>query len=558
MAELFGFRIERSKGDRGETTTFIPPSPDDGTIDVAGGGFWGQVLDTDGRERTDFDLIRRYRDISAQSECDAAIEDIVNESIVSNERDQSVQIVLEFLPYPEKIKRKIRKEFDEVLRLLFFDTKGHDIFRRWYTDGRLFYHKVIDVKNPRKGITELRWIDPVKIKKVREVEKEKDKKTGVDMVKKATEYYVYNEKGISPHVSGGGQPGGQGLKISADSITYVPSGLTDGNNGRVLSYLHKAIKPVNQLRMIEDALVIYRISRAPERRIFYIDVGNLPKIKAEQYLKDVMNRYRNKLVYDATTGEIRDDRNHMSMLEDFWLPRREGGRGTEITTLPGGSNLGEIDDIVYFQRKLYRSLNVPISRLEAENGFSLGRSTEITRDELKFTKFIQRIRKKFIPLFTDVLRTQLLLKGVIAPEDWNSMREHIQYDWMQDGHFAELKEAELLNDRIQTLDAIQSYIGTFFSKQYVLKNVLQLNDKEIADMQDQMNKEAGIPVDDGGIDMPTGGDGITRYPQDGSGAVVPPEAMPDYEEPNGNGDDDDGGPVEDDFDKSITVKGKKK
>ena len=558
MAELFGFRIERSKGDRGETTTFIPPSPDDGTIDVAGGGFWGQVLDTDGRERTDFDLIRRYRDISAQSECDAAIEDIVNESIVSNERDQSVQIVLEFLPYPEKIKRKIRKEFDEVLRLLFFDTKGHDIFRRWYTDGRLFYHKVIDVKNPRKGITELRWIDPVKIKKVREVEKEKDKKTGVDMVKKATEYYVYNEKGISPHVSGGGQPGGQGLKISADSITYVPSGLTDGNNGRVLSYLHKAIKPVNQLRMIEDALVIYRISRAPERRIFYIDVGNLPKIKAEQYLKDVMTRYRNKLVYDATTGEIRDDRNHMSMLEDFWLPRREGGRGTEITTLPGGSNLGEIDDIVYFQRKLYRSLNVPISRLEAENGFSLGRSTEITRDELKFTKFIQRIRKKFIPLFTDVLRTQLLLKGVIAPEDWNSMHEHIQYDWMQDGHFAELKEAELLNDRIQTLDAIQSYIGTFFSKQYVLKNVLQLNDKEIADMQDQMNKEAGIPVDDGGIDMPTGGDGITRYPQDGSGAVVPPEAMPDYEEPNGNGDDDDGGPVEDDFDKSITVKGKKK
>ena len=558
MAELFGFRIERSKGDRGETTTFIPPSPDDGTIDVAGGGFWGQVLDTDGRERTDFDLIRRYRDISAQSECDAAIEDIVNESIVSNERDQSVQIVLEFLPYPEKIKRKIRKEFDEVLRLLFFDTKGHDIFRRWYTDGRLFYHKVIDVKNPRKGITELRWIDPVKIKKVREVEKEKDKKTGVDMVKKATEYYVYNEKGISPHVSGGGQPGGQGLKISADSITYVPSGLTDGNNGRVLSYLHKAIKPVNQLRMIEDALVIYRISRAPERRIFYIDVGNLPKIKAEQYLKDVMNRYRNKLVYDATTGEIRDDRNHMSMLEDFWLPRREGGRGTEITTLPGGSNLGEIDDIVYFQRKLYRSLNVPISRLEAENGFSLGRSTEITRDELKFTKFIQRIRKKFIPLFTDVLRTQLLLKGVIAPEDWNSMHEHIQYDWMQDGHFAELKEAELLNDRIQTLDAIQSYIGTFFSKQYVLKNVLQLNDKEIADMQDQMNKEAGIPVDDGGVDIPTGGDGITRYPQDGSGAVVPPEAMPDYEEPNGNGDDDDGGPVEDDFDKSITVKGKKK
>ena len=530
MAELFGFRIERSKGEGGEPATFIPPSPDDGTIDVAGGGFWGQVLDTDGRERTDFDLIKRYRDISIQSECDAAIEDIVNESIVSNERDQSVEIVLEYLPYPEKIKRKIRKEFDEVLRLLFFDSKGHDIFRRWYTDGRLFYHKVIDTKNPRKGITELRWIDPVKIKKVREVEKEKDIKTGIDIIKKAVEYYIYNEKGPG-HFSGGGQPGSQGLKIAADSITYVPSGITDGNSGRVLSYLQKAIKPVNQLRMIEDALVIYRISRAPERRIFYIDVGNLPKIKAEQYLKDVMNRYRNKLVYDATTGEIRDDRNHMSMLEDFWLPRREGGRGTEITTLPGGSNLGEIDDIVYFQRKLYRSLNVPISRLEAESGFSLGRSTEITRDELKFTKFVQRIRKKFVPLFTDILKTQLLLKGVIAPEDWNSMQEHIQYDWLQDGHFAELKEAELLNDRIQTLDGIQSYIGTFFSKEYVLKHVLHLNDKEVSDMQNQINKEAGLPVDDGGVEVPTGGDGITRYPQDGGGGIVTPDQMPDYEEP---------------------------
>ena len=521
MAELFGFRIERSKGEGGEPATFIPPSPDDGTIDVAGGGFWGQVLDTDGRERTDFDLIKRYRDISIQSECDAAIEDIVNESIVSNERDQSVEIVLEYLPYPEKIKRKIRKEFDEVLRLLFFDSKGHDIFRRWYTDGRLFYHKVIDTKNPRKGITELRWIDPVKIKKVREVEKEKDIKTGIDLIKKAVEYYIYNEKGPG-HFSGGGQPGSQGLKIAADSITYVPSGITDGNSGRVLSYLQKAIKPVNQLRMI----------------------------------KDVMNRYRNKLVYDATTGEIRDDRNHMSMLEDFWLPRREGGRGTEITTLPGGSNLGEIDDIVYFQRKLYRSLNVPISRLEAESGFSLGRSTEITRDELKFTKFVQRIRKKFVPLFTDILKTQLLLKGVIAPEDWNSMQEHIQYDWLQDGHFAELKEAELLNDRIQTLDGIQSYIGTFFSKEYVLKHVLHLNDKEVSDMQNQINKEAGLPVDDGGVEVPTGGDGITRYPQDGGGGIVTPDQMPDYEEPEENGNDD--GPVEDDFDKSLTVKGKKK
>ena len=558
MAELFGFRIERSKGEGVAEPSFIAPTPDDGTIDVAGGGFFGQILDTDGKERTDSDLIGRYRNISAQAECDAAIEDIVNESIVSNERDQSVEISLENLPYPDKIKRKIRNEFDEVLRLLEFDAKGHDIFRRWYVDGRVFYHKIIDKKQPRKGITELRYIAPVKIKKVREVEKEKDNKTGVELVKKAVEYYVYSEKGHNPNMSGG-QSNGQGLKIASDAITYCPSGIIDSNNGRVMSYLHKAIKPVNQLRMIEDALVIYRISRAPERRIFYIDVGNLPKIKAEQYLKDVMNRYRNKLVYDATTGEIRDDRNHMSMLEDFWLPRREGGRGTEITTLPGGSNLGEIDDIVYFQRKLYRSLNVPISRLEAENGFSLGRSTEITRDELKFTKFVQRIRKKFTPLFTDLLRTQLLLKGVIAPDDWNNIQEHIQYDWLADGHFAELKEAELINDRIQTLDAIQSYVGTFFSKENVLKNVLHMNDKEIQTMRDQIAKEIETDPMDGGIAMPDAGDGITRYPQDGAGGVIGADDVakfdgenPDAENGDDDKDDDSDDPFADQYDKTIT------
>ena len=558
MAELFGFRIERSKGEGVAEPSFIAPTPDDGTIDVAGGGFFGQILDTDGKERTDSDLIGRYRNISAQAECDAAIEDIVNESIVSNERDQSVEISLENLPYPDKIKRKIRNEFDEILRLLEFDAKGHDIFRRWYIDGRVFYHKIIDKKQPRKGITELRYIDPVKIKKVREVEKEKDPKTGVELIKKAVEYYVYSEKGHNPNMSGG-QSNGQGLKIASDAITYCPSGIIDSNNGRVMSYLHKAIKPVNQLRMIEDALVIYRISRAPERRIFYIDVGNLPKIKAEQYLKDVMNRYRNKLVYDATTGEIRDDRNHMSMLEDFWLPRREGGRGTEITTLPGGSNLGEIDDIVYFQRKLYRSLNVPISRLEAENGFSLGRSTEITRDELKFTKFVQRIRKKFTPLFTDLLKTQLLLKGVIAPDDWNNIQEHIQYDWLADGHFAELKEAELINDRIQTLDAIQSYVGTFFSKEYVLKNVLHMNDKEIQTMRDQIAKEIETDPMDGGIAMPDAGDGITRYPQDGAGGVIGADDVakfdgenPDAENGDDDKDDDSDDPFADQYDKTIT------
>ena len=509
MAELFGFRIERPKNDGGSEVSFATPTPDDGTIDVAGGGFFGQILDTDGRDKSDYDLIRRYRDIAQQAECDAAIEDIVNEGIVSNEDDQAVEVVLERLPFPNKIKRKIREEFSEVLRLLNFEQKGHDIFRRWYVDGRVYYHKVIDTKNPRKGITDLRWIDPNKIKKVRDVKKKTNQALGVEMIEKVEEYYIYNEQS-KPPPGGGAQTVSQGLKIASDAITYVPSGIIDGNTGRVISYLHKAIKPVNQLRMIEDALVIYRISRAPERRIFYIDVGNLPKIKAEQYLKDVMNRYRNKLVYDANTGEIRDDRNHMSMLEDFWLPRREGGRGTEITTLPGGSNLGEIDDIRYFQNKLYRSLNVPISRLEAENNFSLGRSTEITRDELKFSKFVQRIRKKFNPLFTDLLKTQLLLKGIIAPDDWELMQEHIQYDYLQDGHFAELKEAELLNDRIQTLDGIQSYIGTFFSKEYVLKKVLRMNDSEIDQMRDQIAKELETDPMEGGIDLPDNTTGIRR------------------------------------------------
>ena len=507
---------------------------DDGSIEVAGGGFFSQVLDTDGRERTELDLIRRYRDIAQQSEVDSAIEDIINEGIVSNERAQAVEIVLDQLPYPMKIKKRIQEEFDSVLQLLDFDTKGHDIFRRWYIDGRLFYHMVIDKKNPKRGVMELRYIDPRKIRKVKEIKKEQKEGTSIELIKKVHDYYMYNDKGLQ--VASGTN---EGIKIAPDSIVYVPSGLIDQNKGHILSYLHKAIKPVNQLRMIEDSVVIYRISRAPERRIFYIDVGNLPKVKAEQYLKDVMNRYRNKLVYDASTGEIRDDRNHMSMLEDFWLPRREGGRGTEITTLPGGQNLGEIDDIVYFQRKLYRSLNVPISRLEAENGFSMGRASEITRDELKFTKFVQRIRKKFVPLFTDLLKTNLLLKGIISPEDWPRMQEHIQYDFMEDGHFAELKEAELLNDRIQTLDGIQSYIGTFFSKEYVLKKVLNMTDAEVQEMRDQIAKELETDPMDGGVTMPDGGDGITRYPQDGDGGVIAPDQMPDYEDPKQDGQPDD-------------------
>ena len=520
MAEFFGFKFERVK-DSGSQEQFTEPSSDDGALETAGGGFYGQLLDTDGRERNEQDLIRRYRDIAQQPECDSAIEDIINEGIVANEKDQAVAIELDNLQYTKKIKDRIREEFDSVLELLDFDTKGHDIFRRWYVDGRLYYHKVIDTKNPKRGIQELRYIEPRKIKKVKETKKAPKTNSSVNMIEGVQEYYIYSPKGLKTGAT-------EGIKISPDSITYVPSGLMDQNKGHVLSYLHKAIKPVNQLRMIEDALVIYRISRAPERRIFYIDVGNLPKIKAEQYLKDVMNRYRNKLVYDASTGEIRDDRNHMSMLEDFWLPRREGGRGTEITTLPGGSNLGEIDDITYFKQKLFRSLNVPISRMEAEAGFSLGRSTEITRDELKFTKFVQRLRKKFTPLFTDILKTQLILKGVITLEDWRTMSQHIQYDFLQDGHFAELKKAELLEDRINALGSIESYIGTFFSKEWVQKNVLSLTDAEIDQMQKQINKEAGLDPEDGGVDIPQNTDGITRYPSM-DGEPIPADDVSKYD-----------------------------
>ena len=487
MAELFGFRITRANQD-GSSDAFTAPSTDDGTFDVvSGGGHYASILDMDGREKNDLDLIRRYRDIAQQPECDSAIEDIVNEAIVSDERDQSVSVSLDRLELSPKIKSKIREEFNEVLRLMDFNAKGHDIFRRWYVDGRLYYHKVIDTKSPRKGMQEVRYVDPRKIKKVREQRKEKDQKTGLDMVKAIEDFYLYNEKGLD-----GAAGTSSGVKITSDSIAYCPSGLVDMHKGTVLSHLNKAIKPVNQLRMIEDALVVYRISRAPERRIFYIDVGNLPKMKAEAYLKDVMNRYRNKMVYDARTGEIRDDRNHMSMLEDFWLPRREGGRGTEITTLPGGSNLGEIDDITYFQKKLFRSLNVPVSRLAEESGgFQIGRSDNITRDELKFTKFVQRLRKKFTALFLDMIRTQLLLKGVIAVEEWDHFKEHIQFDFLQDGHFTELKNAEILRERLDMLGQVESYVGTYFSKEYVKKNILRMSDEEIEEIETQIGDEEG-------------------------------------------------------------------
>ena len=495
MAELFGFKITKS-GKDGGSDGFTTPASDDGTVDIAsGGGHYAQVLDLDGQDSSELALIKRYRDIAQQPECDSAIEDITNEAIVSDERDMSVSISLDRLPVSPKIKTKIREEFHTILHLLDFNAKGHDIFRRWYVDGRLYYHKIIDPKNPRRGIKEVRYIDPRKIKKVRETRKERDQKTGMDMVVSVQPYYLYNQGGWESSGASGG------VKITDDSITYAPSGLVDMQKGSVLSHLNKAIKPVNQLRMIEDSLVIYRISRAPERRIFYIDVGNLPKMKAESYLKDVMNRYRNKMVYDARTGEIRDDRNHMSMLEDFWLPRREGGRGTEITTLPGGSNLGEIDDITYFQKKLYRSLNVPVSRLAEETGFSIGRSDNITRDELKFTKFVGRLRKKFSIIFADMLKTQLLLKGIIALEDWDTFKEHIQFDFLQDGHFTELKNAEILRERLDMLGQIESYVGEYFSKEYVKKKILRMTDEEISEIEGQINDEMDSEDDDSEDDI---------------------------------------------------------
>ena len=498
MADLFGFSITRQKPKQDPKQSFNTPQADDGTQTIAAGGYFGQYLDMEGQAKTEQDLIRRYREIALHPECDMAIEDIVNEAVVANELKDAIRLKLDQVPFGNEIKRKIEEEFQEVLRLMNFNTKGHDIFRRWYVDGRMYYHKVIDREAPRKGITELRYIDPRKIKKVREVRKKRpDGPTphGLSIIDDFQEYYLYNEKGVAGTTSGG-------IKIAPDTIAFVPSGMIDQNKNMILSYLHKAIKPVNQLRMIEDATVIYRIARAPERRIFKIDVGNLPKVKAEQYLRDVMARYRNKLVYDASTGEIRDDRNYMSMLEDFWLPSREGGRGTDITTLPGGQNLGEISDIEYFRAKLYRSLNVPASRLEASQGFNLGRSTEITRDELKFTKFVQRLRKKFTELFNDILKTQLILKAVITDEDWHLLRDHVQYDFLQDGHFAELKESEMLMEKLRVADSMSDYVGKYFSVEYVRKNVLRQTDREIDKIDKQIKKE----IDDGIIAMPDSGE----------------------------------------------------
>ena len=519
MTKLFGFSIEERKK-KEKLYSPAPPNNDDGTSVVAAGAYFGQYVDIDGvsKNSNDFDLIKKYREVALHPECDSAIDDIINESISSDLDFSPVNIELSNLEVSEKIKKQVREEFKYILRLLDFDKKCHDIFRRWYIDGRLHYHKMIDFEKPQEGIKELRYIDALKIKRVREVVKKKDNSIVVPATDgkaydygEVLEYYMYFPHGYKASQA-------KGLKIANDAITYVGSGLMDHNKNMVLSFLHKAIKSVNQLRMIEDSLVIYRLSRAPERRIFYIDVGNLPKMKAEQYLREVMSRYRNKLVYDSATGEVRDDRKHMSMLEDFWLPRREGGRGTEITTLPGGQNLGELEDVKYFQKKLYKSLNIPLSRLEQESSFTIGKTNEITRDELKFAKFVGRLRKKFSELFHDLLKTQLVLKGIMTLEDWDDLKENIQYDYIFDNHFTELKNNELLVERLNSVGMMEPYIGKYFSTEYIRKQVLQFTDEEIEEMDLQIENEKQLGIIQDPMAMMDPQMGGEQQPAPGGGA----------------------------------------
>ena len=485
--QLFGFSLERAKKVP-KGPSFVQKDSMDGSQPIVGGGYYGYSVDFDGTVRNEYELITRYREMVLQPECDSAVDDIVNETICGNFDDVPVEVELSNLKQSDKIKKLIREEFSEILRLLDFDNRSYEIFRRWYVDGRLFYHKVIDPDNPRDGLVELRYIDPRKIRKVTEYDQKRPNDLrGLDLntqlTQKSADYYLYNPKGLK---NSGSQ---QGIKIAADSITYCHSGIQDLNKNITLSHLHKAIKAVNQLRMIEDSLVIYRLSRAPERRIFYIDVGNLPKNKAEQYLREVMGRYRNKLVYDANTGEIKDDKKFMSMLEDFWLPRREGGRGTEITTLPGGQNLGELEDVKYFQKKLYKALNVPSSRLETETTFNIGRAAEITRDEVKFQKFIARLRKRFSELFMDLLKTQLILKGVMSIEEYDDYKEHIQFDFIADNYFTELKEIEIRNERMNQVNVMDPYVGKYFSVDYMRRQVLKQTEQEIKEIDKQIDSE---------------------------------------------------------------------
>lgn len=491
VLKLFGFelkKVQKPSKESEKLPSIVPKVDEDGAGYVtASGSHYGQYIDINGDNAKDnAELIMKYRGIATHPEIDAAIEDIVNETISGSEMEASVQLNLDGVETSDKIKKMMMDEFDDICSMLNFNELGHDIFRSWYVDGRLVYHLVVNESNLKAGIQEIRPIDSVKVRKVKEVKYKKDTKTDAKIIDRVDEFYVFQEKNNTTNA----------IKLSPDSVSYTTSGVTDPSRKRVVSYLHKAIKPVNQLRMMEDSLVIYRLARAPERRIFYIDVGNLPANKAEQHMKDIMSRYRNKLVYDANTGAIKDDRKHMSMLEDFWLPRREGGRGTEISTLPGGENLGQIDDIVYFQKRLYRALNVPINRLEQESQFSLGRSTEISRDEVKFQKFIDRLRKRFSGLFLNILKKQLLLKGIITEQDWEDWKNDIQIDYVRDNHFTELKNAELLRERLSTLDQVSQYVGEYFSREWVMKNVMMMNDEDIEEMKQQVEAENAVGGDD--------------------------------------------------------------
>jgi len=524
MARLFGFSIDDENKLPKDAVSPIPENNEDGVDYYLTSGFYGQYVDIEGVYRNEYDLIKRYREMSLHPECDSAIENVVNEAIVSDLNDSPVEIELSNLNASDGLKKVIRDEFKYIKDLMDFDKKAHEIFKNWYIDGRILYHKVIDLKHPEEGIQDIRFMDALKTRFMRVQKKDEDSKVNLGSnylnnldpnnptsfkEPEIDEYFIFYPQG---HIQKIGSTN-RGIKIAKDAVTFVTSGLVDRNRQLTLSYLHKAIKALNQLRMIEDALVIYRLSRAPERRIFYIDVGNLPKIKAEQYLRDVMNRYRNKLVYDASTGEMRDDKKFMSMMEDFWLPRREGGRGTEITTLPGGQNLGELTDVQYFQKKLFRALNVPESRTASDGGFNLGRSSEILRDELMFGKFVGRLRKRFSNVFHDMLKTQLILKNIITPEDWEKMSDHIQYDYLYDGHFSELKDTELMNERLNLMVAIEPYIGTYYSRDYVRRKILRQTDQEIVDEDKLIQKEIKDGVyPDPKLMPPVGPDGMPLEP----------------------------------------------
>lgn len=486
---LFGWELTREKPTETLQPSIAPPQADDGAVAVTSGGYFGTYLDLEASFKNEYDLVTRYREMAMQPELETAIEDIVNESVVHDVTGRSVTIILDDLEQPDNIKEMIRGEFDNVLRLLDFNNQGADIFKRWYVDGRLFYQVIIDTKRPKLGIQSLLYLDPRKIRKIRANEKKKDPRTGVDVVTGQQEFYIYNEKASTQGQTLVTSPTDSAVKIAPDAIVNINSGMLDPKRQTVLGYLHKAIKPLNQLRMVEDATVIYRLSRAPERRVFYIDVGNMPKIKAEQYLRDIMTKFRNKVVYDSQTGEVKDDRKFMSMMEDFWIPRRGEGKSTEITTLPAGQNLGELSDVKYFEQKLYRSLNVPVSRLEPQEGFSLGRSNEVTRDELKFMKFVDKLRSRFTHLFDHLMERQLALKGICSPEEWDVLKEKIHYDFLKDNNFAELKEAELISNRMMIMNQVMPYVGSYLSKEWVRKHVLHLNEEQIEDMEEQIEQE---------------------------------------------------------------------